>query len=199
MQSARIVHYRSTMQSDDIDLRLGARIRAEREGRGWSLTDLAERASVSRAMIHKVERGDSSPTANLLGKLSGAFGLSMSTLLARAEVAGGNLLRRAEQPVWTDPETGYIRRQVSPRTDMPLDLVQITLPAGKEVPMPASAYAFIRQLIWVLEGDLVFVEGPVRHDLHGGDCLHLGPPADCVFRNEGPKPCTYAVMVLRDG
>ena len=150
-------------------------------------------------MIHKVERGDSSPTANLLGKLSGAFGLSMSTLLARVEAAGSDLLRRDDQPVWTDPDTGYIRRQVSPTTDMPLDLVQITLPAGKEVPMPASAYAFIRQLIWVLDGDLVFVEGTIRHELHAGDCLHLGPPEDCVFRNEGHQPCTYAVAVLRNG
>ena len=82
------------MQHDDIDNRIGASIRAERESRGWSLTELAARAAVSRAMIHKVERGDSSPTANLLGKLSGAFGLSMSTLLARAEAAGGQLLRR---------------------------------------------------------------------------------------------------------
>ena len=60
-------------QGDTIDGRIGARIRAEREGRGWSLTDLAGRAGVSRAMIHKVERGASSPTAQLLGKLSGAF------------------------------------------------------------------------------------------------------------------------------
>jgi transcriptional regulator with XRE-family HTH domain len=186
------------MEQDDLDTRIGSRIRTEREGRGWSLTELAERAGVSRAMIHKIERGDSSPTANLLGKLSGAFGLSMSTLLARAEAVGGALLRRDEQPVWTDPETGYLRRQVSPRSDMPLDLVEITLPAGKEVPIPASAYAFIRQLIWVLEGELVFVEGTTRHELRPGDCLHLGPPTDCIFRNESALPCLYSVTVLRD-
>lgn len=186
------------MQRDDIDSRLGTRIRAERESRGWSLTELAARASVSRAMIHKVERGESSPTANLLGKLSGAFGLSMSTLLARAEAGTGHLLRRDDQPLWTDPETGYVRRQVSARSDMPLDLVEVSLPAGKDVPMPASAYAFIRQLIWVLEGDLTFIEGAVRHELRQGDCLHLGSPADCIFRNEGDGACTYAVIVLRD-
>ena len=186
------------MQHDDIDNRIGASIRAERESRGWSLTELAARAAVSRAMIHKVERGDSSPTANLLGKLSGAFGLSMSTLLARAEAAGGQLLRRADQPLWTDPETGYLRRQVSPRSDMPVDLVEVTLPPAREVPMPAPAYAFIRQLIWVLDGELTFVEGAITHQLRQGDCLHLGPPADCVFRNAGNQPCSYAVIVLRD-
>lgn len=184
-------------KNDALDCRIGARIRIERESRGWSLTELAERALVSRAMIHKVERGESSPTANLLGKLSGAFGLSMSTLMARAEIAQGSLLRHAEQPVWTDPATDYLRRHVSPRSDIPLDLVEITLPARKEVPMPASAFAFLRQMVWVLQGALTFVEGEVRHEMRAGDCLALGPPADCIFRNEGDAACIYLVAALR--
>jgi len=181
----------------DIDARIGARIRTERENRGWSLTELSQRAAVSRAMIHKVERGDSSPTANLLGKLSGAFGLSISSLIARAETRQGRLLRRQDQPAWTDPETGYLRRHVSPQSDLPVDLLQITLPAGKQVPMPASAYAFQRQLIWVLQGALVFDEGGVHHHMEAGDCLELGPPVDCVFRNDSDNDCTYAIALLK--
>ncbi|WP_312525355.1 XRE family transcriptional regulator [Paracoccus sp. (in: a-proteobacteria)] len=186
------------MQLDDIDRKLGACIRNERENRGWSLTDLSLRAAVSRAMINKIERGESSPTAKLLGKLSGAFGLSMSMLLARAETTTDLLLRHGDQTLWIDPETGYLRRQVSPHTDMPVDLVEITLPAGKEVPMPASAYSAIRQLIWVRDGQLTFVEGPVQHHLDPGDCLRLGQPSDCIFRNDTQQSCTYAVIVLRD-
>ncbi|HYD94447.1 MAG TPA: XRE family transcriptional regulator [Noviherbaspirillum sp.] len=187
-----------SIKLDSIDQRIGARIRIERESRGWSLTELAERSGVSRAMIHKIERGESSPTAMLLGRLSGAFSLSMSTLMARAEMPEGRLLRRKDQPVWVDPETGYVRRHVSPRSDMPLDLVHIELPPGAEIPMPASAYAFQRQLIWVLRGALVFIEGAARHALEEGDCLELGPPADCMFKNESPHSCIYAVAVLRN-
>src|SRR5215475_2413380 len=87
---------------------LAIRIGIEREARGWSLADLAERSGVSKAMISKIERGEASPTASLLGRLSGAFGLTMSTLLARAEHAGGRLSRAAEQPRWQDPATSYI-------------------------------------------------------------------------------------------
>lgn len=191
------VHYSKPMQEDDLDQKIGARIKTERESRNWSLTDLAERAGVSRAMIHKIERGESSPTAKLLGKLSGAFQMTMSTLMARAEAEGGHLLRREAQPVWTDPETGYIRRHVSPKTQIPFDLVEVTLPAGAVVPMPAAAYAFFEQLIWVREGTLTFQEGNVHHKLGAGDCLHLGPPTDCVFENASDAPCTYAVMLLR--
>lgn len=185
----------STMH-DKPDARIGARIRTERESRGWSLAELAERAGVSRSMVHKVERGESSPTAALLGRLSGAFNLSMSTLVARAEMAEGRLLRRADQPVWTDPATGYVRRHVSPRSDLPIDLVRVELPAGAVIGMPAASYAFIRQLIWMLEGELVFVEGETRHELGPGDCLELGPPSDCAFRNESGATATYAVIVL---
>ena len=63
--------------------------------------------------------------------------------------------------------------------------------------MPASPYAFQRQLIWVIEGQLVFAEGDVQHPMGQGDCLELGPPTDCVFINDSAAPCVYAVVVLR--
>lgn len=181
---------------DNINQRIGVRIRLERESRGWSLSDLAERAGVSRAMIHKIERGESSPTAMLLGRLSGAFGISMSTLIARAEMQEGKLLRLADQPVWQDPQSHYLRRHVSPRSDLPIDLVQIELPAGSDIPMPASSYALARQLIWLQRGELVFVEGDTRHAMQAGDCLELGPPNDCRFVNESSENCTYLIVRL---
>ncbi|WP_159121764.1 helix-turn-helix domain-containing protein [Citrobacter werkmanii] len=181
---------------DNINQRIGARIRLERESRGWSLTELAERAGVSRAMIHKIERGESSPTATLLGRLSGAFGISMSMLIARAEMQEGKLLRLADQPVWHDPQSHYLRRHVSPRSDLPIDLVQIELPAGSDIPMPASSYVQARQLIWLQQGELVFVEGDVRHEMKAGDCLELGPPNDCRFINETTQTCVYLVVRL---
>lgn len=181
---------------DSINQRIGARIRLERESRGWSLTELAERAGVSRAMIHKIERGESSPTATLLGRLSGAFGISMSMLIARAEMQEGKLLRLADQPVWHDPQSHYLRRHVSPRSDLPIDLVQIELPAGSDIPMPASSYVQARQLIWLQQGELVFVEGDMRHEMKAGDCLELGPPNDCRFINETAQTCVYLVVRL---
>ncbi|WP_312078144.1 XRE family transcriptional regulator [Leclercia sp.] len=185
-----------TTMPDNINQRISARIRLEREARGWSLSELAERAGVSRAMIHKIERAESSPTATLLARLSGAFGISMSTLIARAELQEGKLLRFANQPVWRDPQTHYLRRHVSPRSDLPIDMVQVELPGGSDVPMPASSYALARQLIWLQSGELIFQEGDTRHEMRAGDCLELGPPNDCRFINESREPCVYLVVRL---
>src|SRR4051812_487575 len=150
---------------DDPSAAIARTLRAEREGRGWSIADLAALSGVSKAMISKIERAEASPTAMLLGRLSGAFGLTLSRLLAGAEEAGRRLVRFAEQPVWRDPETGYVRRAVSPLTGGPLELVSVEIPPGARIAYPASAFTFIHQQIWVLGGMLIFREGDVEHRL----------------------------------
>src|ERR1700733_2213829 len=92
-----------TMLRTDIGKALAARIRLERTARDWSMDELSKRAGVSRAMISKIEREECSPTATVLGRLSGAFGITMSALLANAEADDRRLLRFQEQQVWADP------------------------------------------------------------------------------------------------
>jgi len=176
---------------------ISQRIRIERESRGWSLGDLAERSGVSKAMISKIERGGASPTATLLGRLSGAFGLQLSMLLSLAEQTGERLNREADQSVWQDPETGYLRRAVSPRNGGMLELVEVTLPAGVRVSYPSSAFTFQHQQIWVRQGTLTFEEGDATYVLDTGDCLQLGPPAACTFFNAKSEPCVYVVALVR--
>jgi transcriptional regulator with XRE-family HTH domain len=161
------------------------------------MDELAKRAGVSRAMISKIEREECSPTAVILGRLSGAFGISISTLLANAESDSRRLLRREEQQVWTDPETGYVRRAVSPVAGAPLQLVEVDLPPRTKLTFPASAYRFLHQQIWILSGRLIFREGSNEHDLRKGDCLQLGSPVDCTFENpSAAAACRYLVAVI---
>lgn len=178
-------------------LQLARRIRLEREARGWPLAGLAERSGVSKAAISKIERGEVSPTAVVLVKLAGAFGMTLAALLVRAEGEAGRLSRRAGQAVWTDPATGYVRRQVFCRPDHPVEVVSVTLPPGQRVAFPASSYALIRQAVWVQAGELTVEEGGERHVLAAGDCLGFGAPADCVLANEGAAEAAYTVVLAR--
>jgi transcriptional regulator with XRE-family HTH domain len=194
----------------------GERLRALRRARGWPIDRLAAASGVSRAMISKIERGESSPTAVVLGKLSAALELSVPELLspAPADAAGGpgaagglppaaetvprgGVVRRAASiPQWRDPDTGYLRRQVSaPR--FPAAVTEVTLPAGARVPYPAGAYAFIAQLVWVLSGQLTLTDGPATHVLAEGDTFELGEPRPREFRNESAADCRYLVVVTR--
>ena len=72
--------------NDDPTDAISASLKRERSARGWSLADLSERSGVSKAMISKIERGEASPTATVLGKLSGAFGMALSASGEREQI-----------------------------------------------------------------------------------------------------------------
>jgi transcriptional regulator with XRE-family HTH domain len=181
----------------DSEATLAGRIAQERAQRGWSLADVAERSGVSRSMLSKIERQEASPTASVLLRIAGAFGVTLAELLTEPAAASLRLARAADQPTWTDPTSGYRRRQIYLTSTLPLELVEVDLPAGSMVAAPASAYAFIRQVLWVLDGAVTIIEGEQRSALQSGDRLEFGPPADVVFQNETDAPCRYLVAVVR--
>ena len=169
-------------------------------------------------MISKVERGESSPTAAVLGKLSAALELTMAELLtdpwpdggaavaaaasppaalpAGGAAAAGRVRRAADTPQWRDPDTGFLRRQIS-TARFPAAVTEVTLPPGACVPYPAGSYAFIAQLVWVLSGELTLADGPAAHILGAGDTFELGAPQPREFRNETAADCRYVVVVTR--
>lgn len=161
------------------------------------MSTLAQASGVSRAMIAKIERGDVQPTAALLARLSAALGMTLSELVANAEGKADRLVRYKGQPLWRDPETGYLRRAVSPAAGVMLQLVEVELPPRARVSMPRESYLFIDQQIWVLKGRLRFVEGDQTYDLEVGDCLQLGEPQVCAFENPTASPCQYLVALRK--
>src|SRR5918911_1926123 len=76
---------------------VGPRVRALREGMGLSLRDLADRTGVSAPMLSQVERGDTSPTLTVAGRIAGGLELSLSQLLRLDEGEGVTVVRRAER------------------------------------------------------------------------------------------------------
>src|SRR5262245_9431356 len=124
----------SKRRKDDIDGRIGERIRALRAERDLTLDALARAADVSRAMLSRIERGESSPTAQLLNKVCIGLGVTLSVLFAGAETPASPLARRGAQPTWRDPASRYLRRNVSPPgTGSPVDIVEVEFPAGARV------------------------------------------------------------------
>lgn len=120
----------------ELEQAIGIRIRRLRQEKALTLDDLAAASGVSRAMISRIERAEASPTASLLARICAALGLSLSAFFAE-EGQASPLARRQEQQVWRDPETGYLRRSVSPPgTASDVDIVEVEFPAGARVSFP---------------------------------------------------------------
>ena len=75
---------------------IGARVRALRESMGYSLRELAERSGVSAPMLSQVERGETSPTLAVAGRIAAGLDLTLSQLLRLDETHHVVVVRAGE-------------------------------------------------------------------------------------------------------
>jgi transcriptional regulator with XRE-family HTH domain len=157
---------------DDSGLRLAQRLRQLRLERQWSLDDLVARSAISRATLSRMENNEVSPTASVLGRLCVVYGLTMSRLLAQVEVNAAALVARKDQPAWTDPDTGFRRRQISPPApEFECELLECELPAGARIAYDAPARTGLEHHLYLRSGALEVILDGRSHTLSPGDCL----------------------------
>ncbi|MEV4558271.1 XRE family transcriptional regulator [Kitasatospora sp. NPDC049285] len=179
------------------DRRLAARLAELRAERGWSLDELAQRSGVSRSTLSRLERAEISPTAAQLGRLCAAYGRTMSRLLAEVEAEPPQLLRAAEQPVWHDPATGFVRRSLSPpHSGLRAELVEGTLPPGADIAYDAPPVPGLEQHLWLMSGALDLTLDGAVHRLTPGDCLRFRLWGASRFHSPGPEPARYVLAVV---
>ena len=184
--------------------RIAARVSELRGAREFSLDELAAKSGVSRSMISLIERGESSPTAVVLEKLAAGLGVTLASLFdapdAGAALPPGPVSRRADQPEWQDPESGYLRRNVSPPgVPQPMRIVDVHFPAGARVAFDSGLReARVDQQVWVLEGSIDVALGAERHRLREGDCLAMQLDGPTMFHNPTRRAARYAVVTVSE-
>lgn len=180
----------------NLDKAIGTRLKELRVKAGFSLNELAARSGVSRAMIGRIERAESSATAALLGKLCAALDVTLSAVVGLTDRPPERLARKAHQPVWRDPETGYRRRHASAQNVASgIEMMVIDLPAGTRVSYsPWGRRAYTQQLL-LIQGQLTVFVGEKRFDLAEGDCLDFDVMRAVSFENSGDGTANYIVVV----
>jgi transcriptional regulator with XRE-family HTH domain len=180
--------------------RIALQVRSLRAASGLSLQAMASRCDVSRSMISRIERGESSPTAVVLEKIATGLKVPLASLFDGQPARQEPVARREEQPVWRDPQSGYVRRNVSPSgSGSPIQLVEVAFPPGARVAYETAAREpRVHQQVWVLEGEISVTVGDVRHQLGTGDCLAMLLDRPISFHNHTPALARYAVVIVSD-
>ena len=181
-----------------LEARLAARLSQLRQAQGHSLETVAERSGISRATLSRLERGETSPTAGMLGALCAVYQTPLSRLIAEVEEEGPSLIRASDQVVWTDPETGFRRRMVSPPAPaLAGEVIEGVLPPGADISYPHSPLTGLEHHLWLLEGALTLnVEGR-GYDMLPGDCLRYRLFGGSRFLSTGPDPARYVLSMVR--
>lgn len=183
---------------DDVVAGVGSKVRQLRTQKGLSLQQLAERAGVSAASIHKIERSGMVPTITTLMKLAQALNRPVGYFVDEADEA---------EPVVYTP--GDQRRTVFSSKEG-LELGGITGSYGQF--FMAGAVAVVEpgadsgdnpmehpgeELVHVTQGSLVFDIDGDEYKLGRGDSVHFRTDRPHRWRNPGSRPAHALWMAMR--
>jgi transcriptional regulator with XRE-family HTH domain len=197
-------------RSEKLRARVSSRLRALRDELGLTIQKLAERSGVSRAMISRIERDESSPTTPVLNKLSIGLGIQLGTLLGDTSYRAPRARERApvatrlQQKLRIDVDSGIRQRTLTPpetaaamgESLLPnaiasLQLADNLLPPGARMTFACQGPANRQQQIWLLAGEIDLWFGEAVRHLRQGDCMALLLDQTWTVRNPGQKDARF--------
>ncbi|WP_415159158.1 helix-turn-helix domain-containing protein [Maritalea sp.] len=181
----------------DLSAKLSQRIKQLRQDNDYSLDDLAAKSGISRASLSRLEKGDVSPTAQMLGKLCAAYGLSMSRLLAMVEDQFAPIVRVNDQQIWRDDATGFVRKAVSPpNSALKGEVIECHLDAGQEISYEKSPVEGLEHHLVLRSGELEVQLGDQTFHLFAHDCLRYQLYGRSRFKTPDHAAATYLIFLV---
>ena len=164
---------------------------------GLSLRDLAERSGVSAPMLSQVERGETSPTLAVAGRIAAGLELTLSQLLRLDEddhvvvVRGGDGRKHRRGGHRVEELTPPLPGQRADVSRHRLDPGAVTGGLGD----PPIHEAGSRETAVVLDGTLTLVIDGERHELRAGDSVTFDADLGHHFENNEDGPAELLAVV----
>jgi transcriptional regulator with XRE-family HTH domain len=177
---------------------LGAKLAMARAERGWSLAELARRAGVSTASIHKIEKSGMTPTIATLMKIAAALGTSVSFFIDEdVEVPSAIVVRGDERARLYTSKTGIALDNVSGRYGR----YRLAGAEARIEPLASSGSEPMRhpgeELVYLLEGSMCFTVDGKRIDLGPGDSVHFRTDRPHAWHNPTERPAHALWFMVR--
>jgi len=183
------------MKPDAINL--GANIRASRNKRNMSLTELSEKTGIAASNLSSIELGKSSPTLNTLVKIAAAFnmkaGMFLDEILYKKAVM---CPKGAGEKLPTDSEKVSARLLTSGIALNRMESVTLTLDPSAQISRTDQGSS--DRFIYCLSGAITVLVEDESHILHEGDSLYIKPEVGVRFENRGRRDATILVVSLTD-
>ncbi|MCJ8323788.1 MAG: helix-turn-helix domain-containing protein [Rhizobiales bacterium] len=177
--------------------RIAQRLKSLRLSHNFSLDQLSALSGHSRATLSRIENGDTSPTAAMLGSLCAAYKISLSRLMAMVEADFAPQITKAQQQIWLDPETGLERILISPPSNMlSAEMLKCTLPAGKSIHYAQPTKQGMEHHLYMLSGLLELEVDGQQYSLKPGDCLRYRLFGASQFKTPKTQSATYIITLI---
>ncbi|WP_205698444.1 helix-turn-helix domain-containing protein [Conexibacter sp. SYSU D00693] len=182
----------------DAQIHVGPRVRALREGMGLSLRDLAERSGVSAPMLSQVERGETSPTLQVAGRIAAGLELRLSQLL-RLDEEGMVTVVRAGDRRRGGGAAGHAFEVLTPplpgqRAELSRHVLAPGATTGGEGDPPMHEPGS-REIALVEQGRVVLHIDGATTSLEAGDTVTFDADLPHRFENPGPDEAVLLAVV----
>ncbi|HEY3187708.1 MAG TPA: cupin domain-containing protein [Solirubrobacteraceae bacterium] len=177
---------------------LGGKVAQARAERGWSLQQLADRAGLSPAAIHKVEKSGMTPTIASLMKIASALGKSVAYFIAESEpLRPVTHIRPDERARLYTSKRGLTLQNISGRYG-PFFVAGAEAnvePGADSGPEPMVHPG--EELVLILDGTMRFVVGGEIYELAEGDSLHFRTTLPHSWSNPADEPARAIWLAIR--
>jgi transcriptional regulator with XRE-family HTH domain len=169
---------------------LGVRVRALREAMDLSLRELSERSGVSAPMLSQVERGETSPTLQIAGRIAAGLELRLSQLLRLDEDGAVTVVRGDERRQGPPGARGHSYEILTP--PLPGQRAEVSrhmLAAGARTGGagdPPRHEPGSRETAVVERGTVLLQCDGRCYELSEGDCVTFDADLNHHFENPGP-------------
>jgi transcriptional regulator with XRE-family HTH domain len=189
----------TTIPAAPPDANIGPRLRALREAMGLSLRDLAERTGVSAPMLSQVERGETSPTLAIAGRIAQGLELSLSQLLRLDEGEGVSVVRRGERRAGGTRAGGHAYEILTPPLPgQRAEVSQHVLKPGASTGGPGDPPMHepgSRETAVVTGGRVRLAIGGLHYDLGDGDSVTFDADLPHHFENLETEEARFLSVV----
>jgi transcriptional regulator with XRE-family HTH domain len=185
---------------DGIVSSIGPKLKQLRHEQRLSLQQLAAKADVSAAAIHKIERNDMVPTITTLLKIATALDRPVSYFIDSDETPPEPVAftRASERPAVFTPHKGLRLAGVSgPYSPFRSAAAVATLDPGANSGSKPLVHPG-EELVFVLEGSVVFDIDGVSYKVGRGDSLHFIGEQPHHWANETKSIARALWIALRD-
>ena len=177
---------------EDIQVNVGERVKAVREGRNLSLKDISQRTDLDVALLEQIESGSLAPPLGIVIKLAKALNLKMGYFISGEEDRAYTIVRKSDRKVVSRYDSkkgehyGYGYESLAPhKTNRHMEPFLVSLdPAETEEERSTHDG---QEFIYVLEGAMEVRLDEEIHILEPGDSIYYDSMVPHLVKCHGEK------------
>ena len=192
--------YAKRDQEKDVQVNVGARVKAVRESKGLSLLDISQRTALDISLLEQIEDGTATPPLGTVIKLAKALEMKMGFFISGKEDRPYTIVRREDRKIISRYDSkkgeryGYEYESLAPhKKDRHMEPFLVTLEPteGEEESSTHDGQEFI----YVLEGKMEVRLEEEIHILEPGDAIYYDSTVPHLVKSHG-REVTKILAVL---